>query len=81
MDLQLKQNRRLLRSFNKSGKSTVRLEKIMAEGFDPKYFTHTWQTGRGDVYYFCYEFGFLKREENGKQKLILVEWQAYMKRD
>ena len=47
-------------------------------GFNPKYFTHYWKNQKGDVYLFCYEFGFLKRTENGKAKYILVEWQKYM---
>ena len=79
IDEQLKLNRRLLRDFNRAGKSTVRVEKITAAGFNPKYFTHYWKNQKGDVYLFCYEFGFLKRTENGKSKYILVEWQDYMK--
>lgn len=78
IDQQLKLNRRLLRDFNKAGKSTVRTEKIIAAGFNPKYFTHYWKNRKGDVYLFCYEFGFLKRKENNKSKYILVEWQDYM---
>ncbi|MBN8702176.1 MAG: hypothetical protein J0M08_03870 [Bacteroidetes bacterium] len=78
IDLQLKLNRRLLRDFNKAGKSTVRAEKIMEAGFNPKYFTHYWKNQKGDVYLFCFEYGFLKRMENGKAKYILVEWQSYM---
>ena len=41
IDQQLKLNRRLLRDFNRAGKSTVRMEKIVAAGFNPKYFTHS----------------------------------------
>lgn len=79
IDLQLKLNRRLLRDFNKAGKATVRAEKIIEAGFNPKYFTHYWKNQKGDVYLFCYEFGFLKRMENGNAKYVLVEWQSYMK--
>lgn len=79
IDEQLKLNRRLLRDFNRAGKSTVRVGKITEAGFNPKYFTHYWKNQKGDVYLFCFEFGFLKRTENGKSKYILVEWQDYMK--
>ena len=79
VDLQLKRNRKLLRAYNKGGKSTVRTEKLLSAGFDPKYFTHYWKTQKGDVYLFCYEYGFLKRTENEHSKYILVEWQDYMK--
>ena len=80
VDKQLKLNRNLLKRFNASGKSTVRAELILKEGFDPTFFTHYWKNNRGDVYLYCFEFGFLKRKENGKVKYILVKWQSYMKR-
>ncbi|MDB4334943.1 hypothetical protein OAA06_01150 [bacterium] len=79
IDKQLKLNRRLLRNFNMAGKSTVRAEKLLSEGFNPKYFTHYWKNKKNDIYLFCYEYGFLKRVENGNEKYILVEWQNYMK--
>jgi|SRR5690554_1675567 len=79
IDKQLKTNRRLLKLFNKAGKAIVRKEVLVAEGFDPKYFTHFWKNKKGDVYLFCYEFGFLSKTENGKSKYVLVKWQAYMK--
>lgn len=78
IDLQLKLNRRLLKNFNKAGKSIVRKETLIDAGFDPKYFTHYWKTEKGDVYLFCYEFGFLEKVENRKPKYLLVQWQEYM---
>jgi len=78
IDHQLKQNRRLLKNFNKAGKATVRKELLLKEGFNPKYFTHYWKNQKGDVYLFCFEFGFLERKENGRSKYILVQWQPYM---
>lgn len=78
IDKQLKTNRRLLKSFNKAGKAVVRKDELIAEGFNPKYFTHFWKNKKGDVYLFCYEFGFLARIEKGKSKYVLVKWQTYM---
>ncbi len=78
VDLQIKLNRRLLKDFNKSGKSTVRVEKIKSLGFDPNFFTHYWKNAKGDVYLFCYEYGFLYRKENNRDKYVLIEWQNYM---
>lgn len=78
IDKHLKNNRRLLKLYNKSGKSVVRKEDLLKEGFNPKFFTHFWKNGKGEVYLFCYEFGFLAREENGKSKYVLVKWQPYM---
>lgn len=78
IDRQLKLNRRLLHHFNRSGKAVVRKEDFLKAGFNPKYFTHYWKNQQGDVYLFCYEFGFLEKKENGKSKYVLVQWQEYM---
>ncbi len=78
IDLQLKKNRRLLKEFNKAGKSTIREEKLLAAGFNPQFLTHYWKNKKGDVYLFCYEYGFNKRTENNQTKYVLVEWQPYM---
>ncbi|MEW7292891.1 hypothetical protein [Aquimarina sp. 2304DJ70-9] len=78
IDKQLKINRKILKAYNKSGLSTVRKEKLISEGFDPKYFTHYWKNKKGQVYLFCYEYGFLKLQDNQKEKYLLVQWQEYM---
>jgi predicted nucleic acid-binding Zn ribbon protein len=80
IDMQLKQNRQILVKYNKAGKATVRKEILLNEGFEPKYFTHYWKNSKGDVYLFCFEYGFLAREENGKQKYVLIKWQDYMEK-
>ncbi len=82
IDNQLRLNHRLLKHFNKSGKSTIRAQKLIDAGFNPRIFTHYWKTKGGNVYLFCYEYGFWKTTENGKDKYVLVEWQPnYMKLD
>lgn len=78
VDRQLKTNRRILKRFNRAGKATVRAEILIAQGFNPKFFTHYWKNSKGEVYIFVYEFGFLTRKENGKKKYVLVTWQPYM---
>jgi len=78
VDNQLKQNRRILKSFNKAGKAIVRSETILELGFNPKYFTHYWKNKKGDVYLFVYEYGFLKRKEGNNEKYVLIKWQSYM---
>jgi hypothetical protein len=75
IDNQLKLNRRLLSHFNQAGKSTIRKEKLIAAGFNPKFFTHYWKNTRGQVYLFCYDVGYLELQENGKAKYILVDYQ------
>ena len=78
VDKQLKLNRRILKEFNKAGKSMVRREKLHEAGFDPNYFTHYWKNEENQVYLFCYEFGFLKTQDNRKNKYLLIQWQSYM---
>ncbi len=79
IDRQLKTNRKILKTFNRAGKATVRREKLVKEGFNAKYFTHYWKNHRNEVYLFCYEFGFLyKKDDRGIEKYILVEHQSYM---
>ncbi|MCF1423242.1 hypothetical protein [Mangrovimonas futianensis] len=80
VDNQLKQNRRILKSYNKAGKATVRSSTLKDKGFDPHFFTHYWKNTKGDVYLFVYEYGFLKKMENQIEKYVLVQWQDYMKK-
>lgn len=78
VDKQLKTNRKLLKKYNQSGHTTLRKEVLLREGFNPKFFTHYWKNPKGQVYLFCYEFGFLEINKDGKDKYLLVEWQNYM---
>ena len=75
---QLRLNRRLLKNYNKAGKAVVRKEALIEDGFNPKFFTHYWKNQKGDVYLFCFEFGFLEKKEAEKEKYVLVQWQDYM---
>ena len=78
IDRQLKKNRTILKRYNKIGKTTLRKEVLIAEGFDPQFFTSYWKNKNGQVYLFCYEFGFLALKEGEKEKYLLVTWQPYM---
>jgi hypothetical protein len=75
IDKQLKLNRRLLSKFNQSGKSTIRKEKLIEAGFIPKFHTHHWRNQKGEVYYFCFDLGFLELQQSGKTKYLLIEYQ------
>jgi hypothetical protein len=79
IDRKIKINRRLLKAYNKAGKSTVRSQVLHQEGFDPGYFTHVWRAKNGNLYFFCYEFGFMKKTEHNRRKYVLVHWQDYMR--
>jgi hypothetical protein len=62
------------------GKSMLRKNVLEEEGFDPNFFTHFWKNSKGEVYLFCYEFGFMALKDNNKDKYLLVMWQNYMKK-
>ncbi len=78
VERQLRINRKLLRRYNKSGFTTIRKSELITQGFEPKFFTHYWKNKKGDVYLFVYEYGFLSKKDNGKEKYVLVTWQDYM---
>jgi len=78
---QLILNRKILKSYNKAGKATVRAEVLTGEGFNPNFFTHYWKNSKGDTYSFVYEFGFLRRIEHDREKFVLIVWQEYMNRN
>ncbi|MBN4071336.1 hypothetical protein JYT72_02380 [Crocinitomix catalasitica] len=80
IDETLKRNRKLLAHYNSAGKAIIRKETLLKTGFNPNFFTHYYKTDVGDVYLFCYEFGFLSTIEKGKPKFLLVHWQDYMNR-
>ena len=78
VDNQLKLNRKILKAYNKAGKATIRSKILLDDGFNPNFFTHYWKNHKGRVYFFVYEYGFLRHVENGKEKYVLVIWQDYM---
>ncbi len=78
VEKQLRTNRKLLKQFNKEGFTTIRKSVLLKEGFNPKFFTHYWKNQKGEVYLFVYEYGFLSKHLNGKDKYVLIKWQSYM---
>jgi len=71
----LRKNRSILKNLNPEGKTTVRKEYLMLQGFDLRYHTHQFQTRQGNLYNFCYEYGYLLLAE---EKVLIVNWQPYM---
>lgn len=78
VDNQLKQNRKILKVFNRGGKVTVRAKLLDEMGFNPNFFTHYWKNKKGEIYLFVYEYGFLTLKEQNHKKYVLVLWQDYM---
>ncbi len=66
----LKKNRKIIQSLLPEEEKTTVSEKTMSTlGFNFEYFTNIYQTKTGSIYYFCYEYGYLKME-NGRLMLV-----------
>jgi hypothetical protein len=59
----LHKNRRILENILGQEKTAkTNKEKLLQQGFNFKYITHTYTTKNGDTYCFCYEMGYLPLE-------------------
>ena len=61
----LRRNRRLLEEALQStteGMTRITRSKLLERGFQFKYMTHTYTNKKGNIYYFCFEFGYLQLE-------------------
>lgn len=59
----LKQNRSILEKLCVDGKAKASKVKLEQHGFNFGYFTHLYETQKGQTYKFCYEFGYLSLEQ------------------
>ncbi|WP_018617361.1 hypothetical protein [Segetibacter koreensis] len=57
----LRRNRRILEEALAGPEEMAKItkQKMLEKGFQFKYFTHTYTNKKGNIYYFCYEFGYL----------------------
>lgn len=62
----LRKNRRILEELLKENEKMTKVnrEKLLQEGFQFKYNTHTYSNQKGATYQFCYEYGYLALENN-----------------
>ena len=69
----LLKNRRILEAvLGEEEMQKISKEKLMQQGFQFKYMTHTYTNKKGNVYTFCYEYGYLPLEH---------EWFLVVKRN
>jgi len=61
----LRKNRRLLEQVisEKADTKKVKREQLITQGFQFMYHTHQYQNHKNQVYFFCYEFGYLPLDE------------------
>jgi len=55
----LKKNRKILETLNPNGKTKMKVKRLQSQGFNFDYFTNMYETSKGNIYHFCYEFGYL----------------------
>ena len=60
----LRKNYRILEELNTTGKSKVTKTRLLDKGFDFEYFTNTYTTQKGSIYYFIYDQGYLPLEND-----------------
>jgi transcriptional accessory protein Tex/SPT6 len=69
----LRKNRRILEETLAATEEMAKITKgkLLEKGFQFKHLTHTYTNKKGNVYYFCYEFGYL---------LLDADWILVVKR-
>jgi len=62
----LGKNRRILESFftPKEDIAKTHKDKLIHKGFQFKYITHTYTNKKGNVYFFCYDLGYMPLEND-----------------
>lgn len=69
----LRKNRRILEQLLSGDRKAMKCnrEELLLRGFQFKYFTHSYTNRKGDIYNYCYDFGYLPLET--EQYLIVKE--------
>ena len=62
----LLKNRRILEDILPANEETAKAsqDKLIQKGYIFKYHTHTYTNQKGNVYYYCYDYGYLPLENN-----------------
>jgi predicted nucleic acid-binding Zn ribbon protein len=62
----LRKNRRILEGILSPNEKMQKIsrEKLLEQGFQFKYCTHTYCNPKGNLYHFCYDYGYLALENN-----------------
>jgi hypothetical protein len=70
----LRKNRSILKLLNPLKKSISRVENLKDSGFNFQFFTSVYKTSAGNIYYFCYEYGYQVLPEG---KILIINRQDY----
>ena len=60
----LKKNRNILEGIIPAGEEMAKCTRarLLSDGIQFRYFTHLYETKKGNVYHYCYDFGYLALE-------------------
>jgi hypothetical protein len=72
----LRKNRDILAQLNPTGNCIVEKHVLAEKDFNFNFFTTMYRTQGGNVYWFCYDYGFRKLIKNKAYQL--VKWLPYM---
>lgn len=60
----LRKNRRILKKINPNGKTKTHRDKLVELGFTFNYHTNIYTTKTGNVYYYCYDQGYMELDND-----------------
>lgn len=60
----LRKNHSILRLLCINGTFQLKRDDLLRLGFNPEYHTHEYRAPQGEVWYFCYDYGFMENKEN-----------------
>lgn len=60
----LRKNRKILSDLYDSGKKKIHIDALLITGYSLNFFTHMVETEAGEVYKYCYEFGYKEADNN-----------------
>lgn len=60
----LRKNRRILSELFESEKRKIHIDALLVLGYNLSFFTHMVETESGDVFKYCYEFGYKEAGDN-----------------
>jgi len=75
--LLLRRNRRILADLYEEERSRVHRDALFALGFNFNFFTHTIETSNGDLFRYCYEYGFSQSEDDFVEIRLNCEFLEY----
>ena len=76
----LRKNRAILARYNERNGTVIKSEELLNAGFNPSFYTHTWQNLSGDKFIFCYDQGYHEVKSSYGDKCTLAKWQKEMER-